>query len=426
MDAGGEHVGNESRRPTAGPRRARRRVDTSASSRAVLASVAWVTTACVLPSFLLGAMAVQMRRDLRFDELGVGTAFSTFFAAASLASAPSGRLAERIGPGRSLRIAAACTAVTCLTIAGLSRSLPTLLVPMVFAGVANALGQPAGNLLIARSLPRRRQGLSFAIKQSAIPAATLLAGLAVPTFALTLGWRWAYVGAAVFACTAAFLVPERAAGAEASPPPTRAGRDGPVVDAPGEDVPLRIMVRLTVGISLGASAATMLGSFLVIAAVESGMSERRASLILVVGSVLGIVVRLTAGVLADRRDGRHLVVVAQMLGVGALTFLALATGSPVAYAVAGPLAFCTAWAWPGLFILAVVRSNPVRPGAATGIAQTGTSLGAVTGPILFGAVASTWSTQVAWLGSGLLLIGACASILSVRRALIGWRTGVAG
>ena len=55
--------------------------------------------------------------------------------------------------------------------------------------------------------------------------------------------------------------------------------------------------------------------------------------------------------------------------------------------MAGPLAFATGWAWPGLFNLAVVRVNPSAPGAATGITQTGTYLGAVVGPVLFGVVA---------------------------------------
>ncbi len=108
--------------------------------------------------------------------------------------------------------------------------------------------------------------------------------------------------------------------------------------------------------------------------------------------------RLAAGARADRRDGGHLRVVALMLVLGAGAFAVLAddrTAAPTL--VAGPLAFCTAWAWPGLFNLAVVRANPTRPAAATGITQTGTYIGAVSGPLLFGVIADRISFTAAWL-----------------------------
>src|SRR5205823_1137887 len=58
------------------------------------------------------------------------------------------------------------------------------------------------NLTLARSVPAHRLGLSFGVKQAAIPLATLLAGAAVPAVALTVGWRWAYVIAAGLAVLA--------------------------------------------------------------------------------------------------------------------------------------------------------------------------------------------------------------------------------
>ena len=71
------------------------------------------------------------------------------------------------------------------------------------------LGQLASNLTLARSVPASRLGLSFGIKQAAIPIATLLAGAAVPTVALTIGWRWAYLIGAAVALLAAARDPAR-------------------------------------------------------------------------------------------------------------------------------------------------------------------------------------------------------------------------
>jgi MFS family permease len=391
----------------------------------VLAGTAAVTTVCVLPSFLLGAMAVQVGRDLGIDPSGIGLAFGAFFAAASVASAPLGRVTEARGPVWSLRVATVVTAGSCLVTAAVGRSLATLLAPIAVAGAANALCQPAANLLLARAVPAHRQGFAFATKQSAIPFATLLAGVAVPALALTVGWRWAFVGAAGLAVAAGAGLPDvgRVLGDA-----DRSARDVVAAGRPSRpptDVPLRVMATLAVGIGFGAAAGGTLGSFLVSAAVDGGLSEGAAGWLLTAGSIAGITVRLLAGVQADRRDGGHLRVVATMLLLGAGAFGVLAIGEEWTYLLAGPAGFMTAWAWPGLFNLAVVRANPARPAAATGITQTGTYVGAVSGPLLFGFIAEHASFRVAWLVAAVFALVGSAAMLAGRRALRAWRASAA-
>lgn len=394
-----------------------RETDGRTRAGVVLAATAAVTTACVLPSFLLGAMAVQVRRDLDFGASGVGLAFAAFFAAASLASAPLGRFTELGGPVRSLRRAAFVSAAACFVTAAAATSLVTLLVPIAVAGAANALCQPAANLLIARAMPPSRQGVAFAVKQSAIPFSTLLAGVAVPSVALTVGWRWAFVGAGVLSLVTGLVVPADAGAARAAPP--RAAAEG--ARGRSADVPMRVMAVLAVGIAFGAAAGGTLGSFLVSAAVDAGMSEGNAGWLLTAGSLAGIAVRLAAGRRADRRDGGHLRVVTLMLVSGAAVFAVLATTEPAVYVVAGPLGFCTAWAWPGLFNLAIVRANPQRPAAATGITQTGTYIGAVSGPLLFGVIAESAGYRAAWLVAVVFALLGAAAMTAGRRALRAWR-----
>ncbi|MGH9005082.1 MAG: MFS transporter, partial [Acidimicrobiia bacterium] len=223
--------------------------------RRVLFATAAATTACVFPPFLLGGMAVQIRADLGFSEAGIGLGVGAFFATASVLSALSGRGAERVGGDRGLRLAALWSAVVQMGIAGLADSLPVLLVLLALAGTANALAQPAANLVISRALPLGRQGLGFAVKQSAIPASTLLAGLAVPTLALTVGWRWAFVGSALLSLVSAVCVPV-VAGA--------AGRRRAATGSDGAGrAPMGTMAVLSLGIALGAAAAGTLGAFLV-------------------------------------------------------------------------------------------------------------------------------------------------------------------
>jgi MFS family permease len=167
-----------------------------------LPAVLMVVTATmlgVLPVFLLGGLAVQVRDDLNLTEAGLGIATATFFAASALFSLPGGRLSERIGGERGLLVGAAGSLAALLGVATLAQSLLGLVTSMVVGGIGNGVTQPSANLALARRVRPGRQGVAFGIKQSAIPGATLLGGLAVPIVALTVGWRWAYGGGAAVA-----------------------------------------------------------------------------------------------------------------------------------------------------------------------------------------------------------------------------------
>ncbi|GAB3948126.1 hypothetical protein GCM10027614_44600 [Micromonospora vulcania] len=162
----------------------------------VSAGAVATTIAVVLPVFLLGGLAVQMGADLHFSPAGLGLAVAIYFGISALASVPSGRLVERYGPAVVARCAILLAAGSMLAVAALARSYPMLVGLLALSAAANALGQLASNATLARHVPARRQGLSFGVKQAAIPVSTLLAGAAVPTIALTAGWRWAFVAAA--------------------------------------------------------------------------------------------------------------------------------------------------------------------------------------------------------------------------------------
>lgn len=370
-----------------------------------LASVIAVVTGGALPAFLTGGVSVQLRGDLRFGESELGLAVGAFFAAAALSSAVLGRTAERLGPTASMRWSATCSAVALLGVAAAARGYGALLLWLALGGVANALAQPAANLFIATTVPPERLGMAFAVKQSGIPAATLLGGLAVPSIALTVGWRWAFVAGAVLPIAGGLTIP--------STGHRRRARGVP--NPPRERLALGPLVVLAIGIGFGAAAAGTLGAFLVNAAVEAGIGAGNAGLLVSAGSAIGITVRLLAGRRADRRTGGHLRAVTLMLLVGAVAYLLYATQVAWVLVVATPLAFGAGWGWPGLFNLAVVRAHPSSPGAASGITQTGTYVGAVAGPVVFGAVAEGASYRAAWLVAAAFAVLGAGTIAAGRR-----------
>jgi MFS family permease len=381
--------------------------------RPVLLAVA-VATAGVLPAFLTGGLAVQVRGELDFGAGALGVAVATFFVTSSLASAVMGRLVEGIGAHRGMRLAAVGSAASLFGVALLATSWAALVACLVFGGLANALTHPATNLSLAREVPAGRQGLSFGVKQAAIPVATLLAGLAVPGIAVTLGWRWAFVGGGALALAVASVV--------------SAGKSGNAVHRPKEarekDARVAPLVLLALGIGLGSTAASPLGAFLVESSVAGGLRVETAGFLLAAGSAVSIVVRVAFGHLADGMSGGRLLLVAGMLGVGVVGFVLLATGESGLIVPGALLAFGAGWGWPGLFNFAVVKTSPGAPAAATGITQTGAYGGAALGPLVFGLVVEAASYGAAWLVSGAIALLALAAILIGRHMLLRDRRAV--
>jgi MFS family permease len=329
-----------------------------------------------------------------------------FFGAAAVGSAAAGRLIHRAGALLGMRVGVAVAALCLLGVAGLARSLPALLGVLAVGGLANAACQIGSNAVIASRITVRRQGLAFAAKQSSIPFATLLGGLAVPAIALTVGWRWAFVAGAGLAVVALVSMPSGggvAAGERDSAPV------GALAIAP--------LAVLAVAGGLGAAAGGSIGSFLVASAVDAGIHEDRAGLLLAASSVCILVTRLIMGLVADRRGRGFFDLAAAMLAVGSVGFLLLTWHTPGPLVVGALIAGVAGWGWPGLFNLAVVDHDRSLAAMATGVTQTGVYLGAVAGPLVFGSVAEHASFPAAWLLAAATALAAAGTMLLGRTRL---------
>ncbi|HJQ30179.1 MAG TPA: MFS transporter, partial [Rubrobacter sp.] len=125
--------------------------ESSLDYRPVLLAVA-VATAGVLPAFLTGGLAVQIRSELDFGSAALGLAVALFFVSASLASVVMGRVVEKLGSHRGMRLSAAGSAASLLSISLFAGSWEGLVACLVLGGLANAVAQPATNLSLAREV----------------------------------------------------------------------------------------------------------------------------------------------------------------------------------------------------------------------------------------------------------------------------------
>jgi MFS family permease len=356
-----------------------------------------------MPGFLTASLAPRIRGDFPFGDSTLGLAVGLFYVVSASGSVPAGRLVDRVGAVRGVRLAAGLTALSCLAIAALAQSAGSLMVLLVIGGVANALGGPSVSALLKREVADRRQGLAFGAQQAGAPLGALLAGLALPAVAIPFGWQWAFVAAAALALLAGAYAPGATATAVRSTPAGRRPRSFTSVHA------------LAVAAVLASAAGVSFVSFLVTYAVDSGMSEGAAGLLLAAVSLAATVSRIATGVRADRARREPLRTVAAMLAASVAGYLLLTTGELGTIVVAALLAGGLGWAWPAGLTLAVVQRSPQAPGWAVGVMMTGLFVGAVTGPLLTGLLAEQDRFTLAWIACASLALLAAATIAATVR-----------
>lgn len=367
-------------------------------------------TAVMLPVFLVGALGDHLRRDLGIGEAGLGAVVTALFLVAAVAAPVAGRLAERTGPALPLRTGVVGAAALA-AIAATARGPWYLGVALAAVGVTIALVDTGAARAFADQIAGDRLGTAFGIKEASVPAASLLAGLAVPTLAAGVGWRSAFLAAAVVGIAVVAVVPR-------NPPRQSGGAAGPAAagDAPTAGATSGAILVFAAGVGLGAGAATATATFLVPAMLNRGLGATAAGLSLSAASIASILARLLFGRWADRPSAAPVEAIAVMCLVGAAASVVLIAPVPAAVAVAAAIVVVGAgWGWTGLAFLAAVRANPAAPGAAAGTVLSGLGAGGALGPLAYGALAGRVGYAAAWAAVALAFLAAGATSVMARR-----------
>jgi predicted MFS family arabinose efflux permease len=399
-----------------------------ASLRTTLTASGALTTA-MLPVFLLGALSEQVRAELGFDEAAVGAVVTVLFVTVGVAAAAVSRVTERIGAGTALRTGVAVSGLTTAAIGALASSWWHLAVGFAIVAFALILIDTGAARAFSEGVARDRQGSAFGLKEASVPAASLLAGVALPTVGVAFGWRATFVGAIAVAVVVLALLPRRVG-------PGAGARDASVrevetIDVAAADVaaaevaaPEAAMLAssarrvrwFAAGVGVGGGAATAAATFLAPSVSARGLSTAAAGTTLVVASVASIVVRIGSGRWADRPGSATVRATSLLLAVGAVGAVVLALPVPAPLAVVGAVALLGGgWGWTGLAFLSVVRAHAGAPAVAAGIVLTGIGIGGAAGPPAFGALASRVSYTAAWAATaGALALASAVTAASVR------------
>ena len=366
-----------------------------------------VAVSGVTPVFLTGALAVQLRSELDMGPAALGGATTSFFGAAAAGSILAGRVIERIGWKRAVSLATVVQIVVLAGIAARVQSIAGLTVFLALGGMAHALAMPAGNLAILHNVPQRRHAFALGLRQSAIPAALLLAGAAVPVIALTWGWRPAFLVMVAGPCTTlAFirrLPDQHPSQGRASP----ALPNAPTWRSPG-------LRRLVMAGVLGAFVVNVLSTFFVSSAADTGLTVGTAANLLIVGSLVAILVRIVSGVVVDRLDEPGFVQMALLLASGAVGLVLLALQRPIVVMVAAPLVFGAGTGWAGLLHHIVIAQHRQRAASASALMLAFTYAGGAFGSGLFGVIVERFGYSPAWILAATSAALAAALVLRSR------------
>lgn len=373
--------------------------------RALLTAVVY-TGVSILPLFLVSAQILQLGREIDFGVGRLGLATASFFGMAALVANPAGRVISSIGPGRGLRGGSSLVLVSCVVLATAS-TWWTILLAMALAGIGNGFTQVAANVAIFDGVAEHRQGLAFGAKQASVPLASLIAGISLPLIGLAVGWRWAFAVAGLLALVFTISAPEPATRSGEARTETRTGR-----------LPKSLFLLAVAGFC-AALAGNGISLFIVPSAVDVGISEGTAGLVLAASSLLVVATRAGAGWTVDRRRTLGHIEMASLVGAGSIgAIFLMTTDSTAGYLVAMPLALVGAWGWPGVFFFTVVRSYPALPARASGFALSTNLTGTVLGPIVVGILAAAGNYSAAWLFVATAAAAAAlAFVLSHRRTV---------
>lgn len=358
---------------------------TAAQATLMLVLSLLVQTAASLGNTSIGPLAPDLGKDLVLSGAQVGLIVTAFYLGAIGVLLFAATAADRWGPRRLFLAGPALIAIGLLA-ASRAANFGLLLACMAIAGVGNGIALPPTTRAVMEWFGPASRGSAMSIKQTGLPLAGLLVAIGVPLGLGQVGWRGslALIALVTLVSAAVAFVLYRDPPGEHAPEARRGGG-------------LKVLARDPHLLAVTGFATVMSGiqlaliGFLVLYFHRSlGYPLLLAGELLALAQVSGVVARIVSGVLSDRVFGARrqpvLVLMAAIAVGGDLALAAAPQGTPVLVmaAILVLLGF-SAVGWSGVSMALVAElAGRERSSSAAGVALTGSYLGVILTPPLFG------------------------------------------
>jgi MFS family permease len=355
-------------------------------------------------------IAPAILSDLALDPAWLGLYVSAAALSALLFQLGCGSFILRYGAMRMSQVA--------LVLLGAGMAIATVgpavlfLVSGVIGGGAAAMSTPASSHLLGRYSPPRQAPLVFSIKQTAVPAGLLLAGLVGPWLTVATGWRGALLFAALACVAFAVMLEPLRAEFDADRLPTQVFRLSDFHTTILNVLGTTELRRLSFACFAFNGLQTVFTSYFVVALTELGHGLAAAGFVFSVAMVVAVPGRLFWGWLGSGRVDPAMVMCWLALGMaGGSAAMALlgAHWSLVLVGVIATVLSATVMSWHGVLLAEAARlAAPGQRGAATGGVLSFGQLGGLLLPLVYsGVLITTGSYGLGFAACGLpaLVVG---------------------
>ena len=379
--------------------------------------------------FLPGYFVADVQDDLGISRTQVGLLVSLHFGFTGLGSVLGARITEWVGVRASVVADQLMVAVAAWGSA-LFDSYPALLAAAMFAGFGYSLSTASTNKAVADVVPAHRLAVALSAKTAGVPIMALVASAIVPWASERWSWNATVMAtgtlALLSAVVAVIALPGREESGRSSVRPegvslARRGRG----QSPGELVP-RGFWWFSVAAFFLVGSSQPLFSWIVRYLDESvGLAKTTAGGIASAAAGIGAVTMVLGALRADRiGPTRRVPFIIGLTVAMALSMAVIPLGFALDVAVVGAAAvgvivgIATQLVAVGSMHAAVVDRAPHAVQRATGITMTGYYLGALAGPVGFGALVD-WLDTYTWAWLAMAAGGATGALVFIRANRVG-------
>ncbi|MFE0172159.1 MFS transporter [Streptomyces sp. NPDC059002] len=368
----------------------------------------------------IGALGVQLQRDLDLSAAQLGLLLSAAQLAPLVGLVVAGELLDRFDE-RWVVGTGACVVAVALGAGSAAPGYVSLLLVLLIVGAGNSTAQPGGSKAVASWFEANRRGFAMGIRQAGLPLGGALAAASLPAVAGAFGWRATLVTGGLVALLGGVVFMRwyrpPPAGTAAGPTGT-GGSIGSWLAARFGMLREPAMVRITLS---GTSLISVQCGVLVLTVLHlhdtTSLSAGSAALVLVVAQAAGVVGRICLAAWSDRgTSGRQtsLTVCMAAVLVGMAALMTPLGQSPLTAVLLFVWLGFFGYGWYGPWVAQVAESAPPgRTGFAIGLAMSVNQIAIVVMPPTLGLLTDlTHGFDAAW---GLLASMTAASLLVTAR-----------
>jgi MFS family permease len=289
-------------------------------------------------------------------------------------------------------------------------------VSAIIGGGGAAVSTPASSHLLGRYAPPRYAPLVFSIKQTAVPAGLLVAGLLGPLLTALLGWRGAMLAAAAGCLGFALMLQPLRRAFDSDRKPQHSFRLSDFATTLGTVTRAPDLRALSVACFAFNGLQTVFVSFFVAYLVALGYGLAAAGAVFSIAMLIAVPCRVLWGWIGSVWAPPRVVMGGLALGMaaGALLTGLYGPGWPVALVTLVAIALsATAMSWHGVLLAETARLAPEgQRGAATGGVLSFGQLGGLLMPLVYALLlALTGSYGVGFIASALPALWVAAVLL---------------